>query len=605
MRIAHVTPYVFDEPGVIQDHVRAVARLLAERGHEIVVLAPERRRAALREGRERLRALASGRAGALTGPPGQPLVLAAGPALPLRQGSGVALPVATRANVRLALERGAFDVVHVHEPGLPSTPFSTALRAPGLVVASFHAASDLALVSPLRSSGREAARERLDALVVASEQVRAAAEARFGPGDYRLVPDGVDIELFNVLEPISPPRVVVEWTSERRAESRAVLRAFEGLDADVVLLSTTGRRPVLAPAARPGGARVRPLRALTAGQRAELLAGAAVFLASPGGSLQTALEAAACGVAVATPEDAPAAELVEHERTGLRYPAVHAELAAAVTLRLLDDAPLRQRLGAAARIVAESRTYARTADELEALYTELAARRRPTQPSSNGSAAREILVDLHMHTEHSGDCATPVDDLLDRAVELGLGAIAVTDHNTIGGGLEAERRARERELDLQVIVGSEIMTDGQGEVIGLFLHEEVPRGLPFADTLARIRDQGGLVYVPHPFDRMHSIPSPETLRRHVDEIDVLETQNGRLYFEADNAEAQRFAERYNLVGGAGSDCHVPEGLATAAQRMAPFDGPEEFLSALRDAEQVRRARSLLYLQGLKWVRQLR
>jgi predicted metal-dependent phosphoesterase TrpH len=155
-----------------------------------------------------------------------------------------------------------------------------------------------------------------------------------------------------------------------------------------------------------------------------------------------------------------------------------------------------------------------------------------------------------------------------------------------------------------VIVGSEIMTDGQGEVIGLFLHEEVPRGLPFADTLARIRDQGGLVYVPHPFDRMHSIPSPETLRRHVDEIDVLETQNGRLYFEADNAEAQRFAERYNVVGGAGSDAHVPEGLATAAQRMAAFDGPEEFLSALRDAEVVRRPRSLLYLQGLKWVRQL-
>jgi len=234
VRVAHVTPYVFDEPGVIQDHVRAVARLLAERGHEIVVLSPERRRAALREGRERLRALASGRAGALTGPPGQPLVLAAGPALPLRQGSGIALPVATRANVRLALERGGFDVVHVHEPGLPSTPFSTALRAPGLVVASFHAASDLALVSPFRSSGREAARERLDALVVASEQVRDAAEARFGPGDYRLVPDGVDTELFSVLEPLSPPRVVVEWTPQR-------VRVL--LDGTVLSEWTDGRLP--------------------------------------------------------------------------------------------------------------------------------------------------------------------------------------------------------------------------------------------------------------------------------------------------------------------------------------------------------------------------
>src|SRR5262249_5485820 len=265
---------------------------------EVVVLAPERRRAALREGRERLRALASGRHGALSSPPGEPLVLAAGPALPLRHGAGVALPVATRANVRLALERGGFDVGHGHQPGLPSTPFSTALRAPGLLVASFHAASDLALVSPLRSAGREAARERLDALVVASEQVRAAAEARFGPGDYRLVPGGVGVERCSGVLAAGPPRGVGEWAPESRGESRAVLRALAALDADVVLLSTSGRRPVLAPAARPGGARVRPLRAMTADQRAEVLSGAAVFLASPGGQLQTALEAMACGVAV-------------------------------------------------------------------------------------------------------------------------------------------------------------------------------------------------------------------------------------------------------------------------------------------------------------------
>jgi predicted metal-dependent phosphoesterase TrpH len=215
-----------------------------------------------------------------------------------------------------------------------------------------------------------------------------------------------------------------------------------------------------------------------------------------------------------------------------------------------------------------------------------------------------VLADLHMHTHHSGDCATPVDDLLDEALERGLHTIAVTDHNTIAGGLEAEERARERGLPLQVIVGSEVMTDGQGEVIGLFLKEEVPKGLSFAETVARIHAQGGLVYVPHPFDRMHSIPSPETLRRHVDQIDVLETANGRLYFEKDNAESERFAERWNLLRGAGSDAHVTEGLATAVLRLPAFEGADGLLAALRTAEIERRPRNLLYLQGLKWVRQL-
>ena len=215
-----------------------------------------------------------------------------------------------------------------------------------------------------------------------------------------------------------------------------------------------------------------------------------------------------------------------------------------------------------------------------------------------------MLADLHMHTHHSGDCATPVDDLLDEAVERGLAVIAVTDHNTIAGGLEAAQRVQERSLDLQVIVGSEIMTDGQGEVIGLFLSEEVPKGLSFAETVARIHAQGGLVYIPHPFDRMHSIPSPETLRRHVDQIDVLETANGRLYFEKDNAESERFAERWNLLRGAGSD-------ATSARASRPprcgcrRSTAPRLLASLRTAEIERRPRYLLYLQGLKWVRQTR
>ena len=154
-----------------------------------------------------------------------------------------------------------------------------------------------------------------------------------------------------------------------------------------------------------------------------------------------------------------------------------------------------------------------------------------------------------------------------------------------------------------MIPGEEIKTDGQGEVIGLFLEEEIPRGLSFEDTLAAIREQGGLVYVPHPFDRMHAIPDPATLHRHLAEIDVFEVYNARLLFESYNDEALRFARKYDLTMGAGSDAHVLQGVGTGALRMRRFEGPEEFLLSLRGAQVLRRPKSLVYLQSLKWVAQ--
>ncbi len=214
-----------------------------------------------------------------------------------------------------------------------------------------------------------------------------------------------------------------------------------------------------------------------------------------------------------------------------------------------------------------------------------------------------LLADLHMHSRHSWDCTTPVDDLLDSALAAGLGALAVTDHNTIAGGVEARARAIERGLPLHVVVGSEIKTASDGEVIGLFLHEEIPRGLSFADTLGSIRDQGGLVYVPHPFDRFHSTPARELLARHVAEIDVFETANARLWLERDNRRAERFASEHGLRRGAGSDAHVPAGIGTAALRLAPFDDPTSFLEAVDASAIERKPRSMLRLQIEKRRRQ--
>src|SRR4029078_1353151 len=123
----------------------------------------------------------------------------------------------------------------------------------------------------------------------------------------------------------------------------------------------------------------------------------------------------------------------------------------------------------------------------------------------------------------SHDCQTDPEELLDHAEEIGLGAIAITAHTVFGGAREAVELARDR--DLIVIPGEEVKTDGQGEVIGLFLKEEIPRGMSFEDTVAAIKAQDGLVYVPHPFDRMHSIPKPSTLHRHLADIDVFEVYN--------------------------------------------------------------------------------
>ena len=132
-----------------------------------------------------------------------------------------------------------------------------------------------------------------------------------------------------------------------------------------------------------------------------------------------------------------------------------------------------------------------------------------------------------MHTDHSPDCATPVDVLLDTAKERGLGAIAITDHNEVSGALAA-RELAEESGDVKVIVAEEVKTAEQGEVIGLFLEEKIERGMTMAETIAEIRRQGGLVYVPHPFDRLHSVPDYEHLLDMVEEIDILEVFNPRV-----------------------------------------------------------------------------
>jgi predicted metal-dependent phosphoesterase TrpH len=567
-RIALVTPFSWSQPHDVNEHVAGLAHELRARGHGVTVLAPSNRARDLAAGR---RALADGL---------DADVVALGPAVPISRRSRMGVPVGARANLSLALAAGRFDIVHGFEPGLPSLSYLALRDADALAVATFFSADRLSY--PPGKAQRARLLNRLDALLATSEDTAAEAKLRF-PGRYELVPTGVDLGLHR------PGRkenvIVLEWRPLERPLLRALARELRALPGwQLVLLRTRplSGRPTL-PRGLGGRARVRA--GFDGETRASLFRHAAVFVPAVEGVGRAAVEARAAGVAVADPPGR------------MQQP----ELAAAEAARLIEDPAFRARRADEGHAVASGESFAALADRVEEVYGTIARRRRRPPRQTPLENQDWILADLHLHTSWSHDCSIEVDELLDYAETQGLGAIAVTDHNVFGGALEAAEQARGRRL--VVIPGEEIKTDGQGEVIGLFLKEEIPRGLSFAETVAAIRSQGGLVYLPHPFDRVHAIPDAATLHRHLAEIDVLEVYNARLLFEAYNEEALRFARKYNLTAGAGSDAHVLQGVGTGAVRMRRFHGPEEFLVSLHSAEVLRRPKSLAYLQGLKWVAQ--
>jgi predicted metal-dependent phosphoesterase TrpH/glycosyltransferase involved in cell wall biosynthesis len=569
LRIALVTPFAWSQPHDVNEHVAGLADELRRRGHRVTVLGPS----------NRARDLAAGRRALTAGLDAD--VVALGPAVPISRRSRMGVPVGVRANLAVALAGGRFDVVHGFEPGLPSLSYLALRHADALTAATFFSPERLGY--PPGRAQRERLLGRLDALLATSEETAAAAALRF-PGTYELVPLGVDLARH---APGPKTRtVVVEWRQLERPLLRAIVHELVRLpDWELVLLRTrplSGRPPL--PRALRGRLHVR--QGFDGDARAEIFRSASVYVPALDGVPRAVLEARAAGVAIADPPGRGA----------------QPELAAAEAARLLEDDVFRARRSAEATAAAAAATFAVLADRVEEVYGRLTGRRRAAAPRGAPAADRDwIVADLHLHTSWSHDCSIEVDELLDHAEAEGLEAIAVTDHNVFGGALKAVERARGRKL--VVIPGEEIKTDGQGEVIGLFLQKEIPRGLTFEETLEAIREQGGLVYVPHPFDRMHAIPEPATLHRHLAEVDVLEVYNARLLFEAYNDEALRFARKYNLTAGAGSDAHVLPGVGTGAVRMRRFSGPEEFLVSLRSAEILRRPKSLAYLQGLKWVAQ--
>ncbi|MDH5363783.1 MAG: PHP domain-containing protein [Dehalococcoidia bacterium] len=190
-----------------------------------------------------------------------------------------------------------------------------------------------------------------------------------------------------------------------------------------------------------------------------------------------------------------------------------------------------------------------------------------------------IKADLHVHTCYSVDCNTPLEGIVDQCLKIGLNCLAVADHNTISGALKLREIA-----PFKVIIAEEIMTS-MGELIGLFLSEEVPKGLSPEETIARIKSQGGLVGIPHPYgrppsllarSRRNNLLSPEI----VSQVDIIEVLNSRNFFPNSSSKAWRLALKYKLPASAGSDAHTLGEIGRAYVEVPEFNSPTDFLDSL-------------------------
>src|SRR5438093_1683798 len=403
-------------PQDVNEHVEGFARKLRDIGHSVTILASS----------NRAKELAAGRRALLDGLDAE--VVALGPAVPISRRSRIGVPVGARANLSLALVLGRFDVVHGFEPGLPSLSYLALRDAQALAVATF--LSPERLRYPPGRAQRDRLLARLDALVGTTEATAEAAAVRF-PGHYEVIGEGVDPQLF---EP-GPKRnlIVLEWRPNERALVRGVLRALEELpDWELVLLRTKplAGRPTI-PRLLRDRVHVRTARDGTA--RAPLLADASVFVPALAGLERVRLEASAAGCAIASPP-------------GTRQ---QPELAGAEVSRLAENPEFRERKAERARADAEGQSFADVARELDELYHSLTERRQAPYRSDDPLADRPwVLCDLHMHTSWSHDCAVDPADLIMHAEAIGLGAIAVTDHNVFGGALETSELARPAEHDV-------------------------------------------------------------------------------------------------------------------------------------------------------------
>lgn len=586
-------------------------------------------------------------------------VVPVGYSFPVRINGGVAnlgLPVDITSRLEKLMLGADFDLVHVHEPLAPSLSFTALREARSPVVATFH-------LTPVAVAAYELGQAvlgrfflRLDARIVTFAHGQRMMEDLY-PGEYQVVPCATGIagrpgrpDVQESLGFVSQAPSgtgpgaslgrfgLYLYRGDGRRSYRALLRALlADFPPDLDRVATALHRPSVErwlPRATPR--KLRSRMALYEFDAPEELAplyrsAAVAILPYLGGEwlCTTAAEAVVCGCPLVGPDLPP---LWDHMSADLSRGAVFSpnesgSLSVAIAAVVTGTASAGTHpVGSvdAAAPAAGTYTMAAAASRLEEIYRKTIAatsgrdgladkapvagyslhvrgigeeptRRRLRHAALGPSRPDWINADLHVHSNFSKDCVSPIESILATAREIGLGALAIADHNEIEGAFFAQDIA---DGDPFVIVAEEVMT-AEGEVIGLFLKEAVPRGLSFDETLSLIKEQGGLVYVPHPFDALRTTPTYRALVDNLHRIDVIEIYNAKVALSSFNLSAERFAAKYNIVAGAGSDAHVLQGLGTAMLRMPRFTDPQSFMAALWEADIIARRKNLLYLQSLK------
>ncbi|MEA2139775.1 MAG: hypothetical protein QOG56_2925, partial [Solirubrobacteraceae bacterium] len=423
LAIAHVTPY--PRGGGKQDvttYVERVTAELARRGHRVVIVAPSRSHDAVRETRQAIRAASDDPQALLPAPGAAPRVLAVGDALPDLPGAGrraPALPVDVSRTIEDLLTILPLDICHVHEPFAPSTSSAALRHSRALNVGTFHTPTERLLSTQVARKVVQLVLGRLDART-ASYEATCELMRRYFPADYRVLAPGADAPLARAPAPDGAARVLFVDDEERPA-LRLFLRALRRLDRasqwEATIVSARGPSSST-PLRADLEARVRYVTPDELGEP-EALAQADVLVAASDGAAPApglVLRALNAGAVALASRVAVYEEALNVGGYGLLFEPRDIDTLAAQLQRLIDEPALRTRLSDAAAPLRERLTWPRVVDELEQVYSGLVARRHPL--AGNAEIAfrlrtrPRIDVDLHMHTDHSHDCATPVEVLL-------------------------------------------------------------------------------------------------------------------------------------------------------------------------------------------------
>lgn len=588
LAIALVSPHAWPAYDDLTWRIEAEAQALARRGHRVTILAPVRGRDLVAESRRTLSALRDGDTAVVLAEPGEVRVLPIGRAF----GAGrrkLGGPIDLSAALQDVLARVPFDVVHVHEPLAP-TPALAALRhARGVTAATFHRPEQVAGVAFVRPF-LDRAISRLDVVTAASDTVRRAVAEMFDI-DATVIPDAADTHRFaptgdgDIRE---IPNLVIIARGSDRLGVRFGVGVAKSLPANVIDQITvlgTADAHWRTTAAIPTVLRSRVSAVADWGAETRnetFVTGALALVATPQDIAGSVVEEAmARGMVVVAPRCPEAEALITDDVDGVILPAFSRERWIAAITELAGDPDRRARLGNAAAATARERNIDTVAAMLEERY--LGAIEREQAPAHVDDDTH-IVVDLRVRPSQ---LFTP-RQIVDVCDTRGVGAVAVIGDQSIDAAREAANAA---DQDLFVIVGQQIHTR-DGELAGLFLTTAVADGLSARDTAQAIRDQGGLVMVPHPV--WGEPPSPEILAEMRHMCDCFEVVVGpasgiRGGITTENA---RLVQRFGTRISAGSGASEPEDIGSSHLRMRRFTDASDFLVSLEDAVPVQRRRGL-------------